>query len=886
MSCFLDTYADDDRSDDEMDILGLSRQDDSEDDQDSTEAQIREADRTDFPMEQIEAEHESKLQAKEAYRMCIAQSDESSDEEHPPNKPRIPTGYKIPRRTPSWRGEDSDSMASGPPRKRPRLETHPYDDKEAPIHLGHPVSFMRSSNARPHFLRQYPIFEQLVPLEGSEEIGDGISCPCSSPDHSLHGSRSNTPVRLQPPTATLDEIEAINYVEDLRSAGPMLAGIALDLYQRGPRQLYECRPRTDDGPSLAPAPTITKNCWARVRVPSVRLPKGRLAFADSDTSAIVLVERGDNWTMMRMPIKEGGTLDEGLELSVPTSEEVGVWDRVANEWLRYAVAEGPQLAFSPGFRVVEKMVEGEPRREGYITRLNGDGTAIVRRSFGGKRILQSHPDFFGLLIAPCPTADDEFTARLADLAHHLLRVPTKLHFLDRVVTSDGNVGGRVVWIDDSFVDPAVTVFGESGYSVFRMSELRRDFQPGDLVGVTAGRLKNEQGIVVRKTGPSDNTQRAVSSGGLEIFWAHRESHSLDNNGPAEDEELLTVLEVEVEFADGALLHPWRGDSATSPTPNKDAEALYRDDVLQRDRERRHARYIGMSVMLVGKHAKKGQYGVILDTHYDGPSRQEEPRLVLTVRDEASLAQWQAEDTQVVHRWSRRPIWEADYLEPWSQKLGWNWPARGAEAPVAPTDDADPEWAPEPQLLAPPPPPRASASLGEDGGRWLCIPGLVGKRVDVVLMLKMSGRSSGIQIEYAGHSGFIELEEPITEAWLARARHMKSVTVRIGPQCKIIKIEPKWLKPCRTTRHPPQVMEDVPITQCRGRVVIIGPDIDGDERHKGEYGETFPGNEDDRVLVSFARSSVQDPPQSAVYHILSLCRAYNADAVRTQRTIFI
>ncbi|KAJ7448307.1 hypothetical protein B0H11DRAFT_1929239 [Mycena galericulata] len=677
MSCFLDTYADDDRSDDEMDILGLSRQDGL------PEAQIREADRTDFQWSKLKRSTNQSSKPKKrtacvllkatraAMRSILLTSPESRQGTRSLGVRRH-GGERIPIAWPL-------AHLANAPVSRP---IHTID-KEAPIHLGHPVSFMRSSNARPHFLRQYPIFEQLVPLEGSEEIGDGISCPCSSPDHSLHGSRSNTPVRLQPPTATLDEIEAINYVEDLRSAVPMLAGIALDLY---------------------PAGSSTT-----VRVSSHEQMMGLL------------------WPQHR-PLRRTAGHESAFPLS-GSQKEVGVWDRVANEWLRYAVAEGPQLAFSPGFVSWRRWWKGSPG--GRVT--SPASTATGPPSSGGL----SHGSLTSLTI--CCGFPQNFTSS------------------NRVVTSDGNVGGRVVWIDDSFVDPAVTVFGESGYSVSACQNCVGTSSQENLVGVTAGRLKNEQGIVVRKTGPSDNTQRAVSSGGLEIFWllttsrqAHRESHSLDNNRASRGREL-------VEFADGALCASMARRLGNFAHPQQGRRALYRDDVLQRDRERRHARYIGMSVMLVGKHAKKGQYGRHLDTHYDGPSRQEEPRLVLTVRDEASWPNGKPKTPGGTIAGVRRPIWEADYLEPLVQKLGWNWPARGAEAPVAPTDDADPEWAPEPQLLAPPPPPRASASLGEDGGRWLCIPGLVGKRVDVVLMLKMSGRSSGIQIEYAGHSGFIELE---------------------------------------------------------------------------------------------------------------------------------
>lgn len=180
------------------------------------------------------------------------------------------------------------------------------------------------------------------------------------------------------------------------------------------------------------------------------------------------------------------------------------------------------------------------------------------------------------------------------------------------------------------------------------------------------------------------------------------------------------------------------------------------------------------------------------------------------------------------------------------------------------------------------------SHGEDGGRWLQIPNLVGKRLDVVVMPKTRGRPSFIQMASADQIGYIEIQEPITEAWLsASPDKMKTVTVRIGQGCKKVKLQPCWLKPCRTTEHPPQVVaKGIPITQCMVRVVIIGPDIDGDNAHRGEYGMTWPGTDPGQVLVSFQRRCVKDPEHSATYRIDSLCRALNADGVTTTRTIFV
>ncbi|KAJ7501460.1 hypothetical protein B0H11DRAFT_2188789 [Mycena galericulata] len=610
-------------------------------------------------------------------------------------------------------------------------------------------------------------------------------------------------------------------------------------------------------------PAVLKNSWARLRIPfGDKVPVGQLAFADSDNSALVLVPFDEEkarklgklgWQFHKMPVKHGKRLDHGLTPAVPTVAEVELWDSSDRDILRLTAGNGSYLAFSPGFRVVEKS-----GKEGYITSIDRvddfHSNITVRRSFDGRRILQKDPNFYALLTAPCVKPGDEFIARSDNLEHHILRIPSQLQILDRVVTVIGPgitdqepVRGRVRWINEHKLDHPVTIcIGEGQWREFPMSTLRRDFQLGDLVEVTAGHWKGEQGIIVNKTciihtDKGEERMIDIPAGGVEIFRTRskRVNDIVDTGvekqrkgkGNAvftlhEDESMLKVLEVQLEFSNTDFL-----GSTTSSIDQ--AEMIHEIDIKEynmRQPAKRHARLLGTAVMITHPHRMKGTYGVIVDTHdvlVPGPLAAGgsvwDPVIGLTVRGESSNQVCH----EVVHRWSRRPLHEADLLNRWAQQLGWNWPAT-SDSTLLPPENTDPEWAPVPeQSIVPPSMPLLTSDYD---GTWLHCPDFVGKRLDVVILPKTSGRASGIQLSLARQTGYIELESALSEKTL---KDRKTILVRVGEACKRVRIEYIWLMPCREEGRDK-------ITMRRGRVVVTGPDIQGDDSHRGEYAQAWPG----------------------------------------------
>lgn len=107
--------------------------------------------------------------------------------------------------------------------------------------------------------------------------------------------------------------------------------------------------------------------------------------------------------------------------------------------------------------------------------------------------------------------------------------------------------------------------------------------------------------------------------------------------------------------------------------------------------------------------------------------------------------------------------------------------------------------------------------------------------------------------------------------------------------KVMKLEPMFMAPMRDLHfpHPPTRMhKHASIITQEGRVVVIGPDTNGDNRGKGKYAWVLPekaGPQQDTVWVNFCKDNPQDSVVSGLYHIDSLCRSSNLPGKRTEAT---
>lgn len=86
-----------------------------------------------------------------------------------------------------------------------------------------------------------------------------------------------------------------------------------------------------------------------------------------------------------------------------------------------------------------------------------------------------------------------------------------------------------------------------------------------------------------------------------------------------------------------------------------------------------------------------------------------------------------------------------------------------------------------------------------------------------------------------------------------------------------------LRPCRTTYDGFHKQTDRCISASKGRVIIIGPDVEGRVDYIGEYAETEPTTEQSSttiVNVKFATSNDSNRKRGR-YHLQCLCRSTNA-----------
>ncbi|KAJ7773712.1 hypothetical protein DFH07DRAFT_767656 [Mycena maculata] len=159
---------------------------------------------------------------------------------------------------------------------------------------------------------------------------------------------------------------------------------------------------------------------------------------------------------------------------------------------------------------------------------------------------------------------------------------------------------------------------------------------------------------------------------------------------------------------------------------------------------------------------------------------------------------------------------------------------------------------------------------------MCIPGLVDKRVDVVIrgLAAMLGKRDikpgRALLRLENHHRYLLLTAPLTPDNLEK----KGVTVYgLGggvPQM-----------PGAVAVKPLRELEDgSSILSSNGRVVVIRPDVEGDESFKGFYGQVWPS---DALLLGQAYVRLVGSPETRAFRLASLCRSLNEQIVLGERT---
>ncbi|KAJ7119204.1 hypothetical protein C8R43DRAFT_1137092 [Mycena crocata] len=299
---------------------------------------------------------------------------------------------------------------------------------------------------------------------------------------------------------------------------------------------------------------------------------------------------------------------------------------------------------------------------------------------------------------------------------------------------------------------------------------------------------------------------------------------------------------------------------------------------------------------------RGQHAVVVDYHDTAErrtqqaealanvhSRSEVPDLdgagiMLTVHPDMSNTRFQVKIEDCVDRLTLVPLVRAAAIDPELLAAYATYrdppapppPPRFATPPPPPGAQSEELWTgpPEPSLSVP----WATELATEDNSNWLCIAGLVGKRVEVRITGLKTPTAKKLQTaaryyDLEGRVGDVLPEFAITKGSLS------SQKVHVYLTDKWATLAAMCLKPIRESPHGRS------LCTYKERVVIIGPNIDGDHVGLGQYAQTMPnvwhGKGPDVVQVQFALGVELPYP---LFHLSSLCRSTNLERAVGNRTI--
>ncbi|KAJ7195087.1 hypothetical protein GGX14DRAFT_575859 [Mycena pura] len=330
---------------------------------------------------------------------------------------------------------------------------------------------------------------------------------------------------------------------------------------------------------------------------------------------------------------------------------------------------------------------------------------------------------------------------------------------------------------------------------------------------------------------------------------------------------------------------------------------------------------GMFVRIIGKHSRKGQFGMIRDYHRvvpapvgDGLLEQDvewgdiRKNVRISVQMDASHLVEELTLDNVVERervFSHYGPQQQSDLVACSSGLGvlmalllqefrkvnpFDRETQESGEPSAPLLQLSDLTEAETRALSGPKDPHAVCrpDIGETTGSWLTHQNLIWKRIDVRVenlqflynLAKQPnvGNKVGPKVtKVAGLCGYLR---PFGQAVPARERG--SFTLRFLARGRDANVPIVALRPLRTTPVPGELGAVSCISARQCRVIIIGPDVSGNCTRIGEYAETIPSSpplSTEIVRVRFAWERLSDGSHHqahAEYHIDCLCHSLNQD----------
>ncbi|KAJ7223054.1 hypothetical protein GGX14DRAFT_557621 [Mycena pura] len=639
-----------------------------------------------------------------------------------------------------------------------------------------------------------------------------------------------------------------------------------------------------------------------------RRPDERLVFSSRGTRCI--------WGSRVFALPSGlGILPLALEYDAvrvrPTEDELDLF--MASDCQEIdAPFVGPTCALQEGDRV---LVVDQQR---LFDRDGGKIVAIFERRVGNERVrmaVVSRPDELAEFAPRC------FVRPVSSLRLHVLSWRRAVSVGDRVIVVAGSAfrgySGRVF----DFPTPASVHFESLEPDTLEVDvalrHVRLDFRRGDIVRVVRGEHKDKIGLVIA----------LHLAGGVEIYLCDsaRISSCLRPSFATAGAAFSTCSDTGDNSDEHATIRVPTHDVAFVPLDNSGFQMpglsgewshrsvqARREASMALDRVRhkweldlmRTGRFIiGMFVPVIGKHQKKGQFGVIQDYRRIVPTQDGGGSLTrdaewgdirkdvrISVRMDGSYLVEDLTLENVVERDSGLAVLMALLLQEFRKIKPFDREVQELSEPSPPTLQVSDLTEAELRDLSGPiaSPAVSRPDVGETTGARLTHSALVWKRIDVRVesldflhgLAKQPnvGNKVGPKVtKVAGLCGYLR---PFGRTVPPHATG--SFTLRFLTRGRDANVPVVALRPLRTTPVPGEVGAVSCISARRCRVVIIGPDISGDRSWIGDYAETIPSSPPsitDVVQVRFAWERFGDGSHHqahAAYHIECLCHSLNQD----------
>ncbi|KAF8185643.1 hypothetical protein K438DRAFT_2155553 [Mycena galopus ATCC 62051] len=480
-------------------------------------------------------------------------------------------------------------------------------------------------------------------------------------------------------------------------------------------------------------------------------------------------------------------------------------------------------------------------------------------------------------------SDRTVMVNTAHLRKNATALPQLPRVGDRVAIIEGKQYlwevGRVKSIRDDFtIEVASSLRGSTtpgeDHMVVNISDVQQLLKPGDTVKMIRGCFIGRTGFLVHRHngGYADIILCDVPS-----IVALTGRDRLDASTSALVEETthlvplchLSLANLQHEFGEVDKTTEW-------PHPMMDTASSGKLEAFEDARKRymhTGTEYIGLEVQIVHKHADKGKFGTIVGIHREIPRVprsnsvlewiEPEAQAELTVCLEFSNRYVTAAPAQLADRFTNIQIQQSALYKTlaliYRPQAVLEQLENAVVNPILPViTNGDP---------------LSVADVGDNDGSWLMLPGLANKRVDVCIegvnrtLYPKHASAKARQCE--GRDGTLyPFRKPLHTANF----HKSGVKVKLDKSGGTANIPADAIRPQR------YLGPGVSIAEEEGRVVIIGPDVDGSRVHIGDYALVQPGapipDFPDFVQVKFTRHA--GPPFTGWFQVEALCRATNTE----------